>query len=270
MEMRARPRCHEADIVRAEGRPGSSRYGDRLDRTRFEPVFGNFRDANLPFADFDCVVPLRLADYPPLRAHQGQRINALIPSRPVVDLTDDKPRFNAFLADNRFGHLVPDLDDGVVTYPFIYKKRRDRAGQNSRIIFSPDELADFESGIDKGDYFRQRYVGGGREYTTHFLAVNGRTVFDTTVEFSFDEAHYVRGIHFEPTATTKVDTPFIAVFGEIVAALGYNGTCCFNYKIEQDAPIIFEVNPRCGGSLRLDLDAYIDAYLTALRGRLAI
>jgi predicted ATP-grasp superfamily ATP-dependent carboligase len=47
-------------------------------------------------------------------------------------------------------------------------------------------------------------------------------------------------------------------------AFDYSGTSCFNYKIADGRPKLFEINPRPGGSLRLDLNAYLDAYLAAL------
>jgi carbamoylphosphate synthase large subunit len=238
---------------------------ERLDATRFMASFVELDRADL--SSFDCIVPLQLPEYAPLRAKEKSLGNVLVPARAVVDLTDDKPRFNTWLGSSGFGEYVPDVfaEEGV--FPFIYKKRRDRAGKNSRVIFSKEEQEAFERTIDAAAYFKQRYVGGRKEYTTHFLAVNGRVKFDTTVEFSFNDDYFIRGIREPKNEITKVETPFRAVFREILEALGYNGTCCFNYKVENGRPLIFEINARCGSSLRLDLNPYIEAYLAALEAR---
>jgi carbamoylphosphate synthase large subunit len=235
---------------------------ERLDAARFQPTFQEFPDADL--AAFDCIVPLRLKDYAALR---GKSAKFLIPNRQAVDITDDKQRFNAWLKLGGFEDLVPDVYDESDVFPMIYKKRHDDAGKNSKVIFSAAERDAFEQTINAKDYFKQRYVGGRNEYTTHFLSVNGSVRFDTSVEFAFDRDHYVRGVQADSQSITKIDTPFATTFAAILEALDYTGTCCFNYKIENGKPLIFEINPRCGGSLRLDLNNYLDAYLTALAAR---
>jgi len=184
-----------------------------------------------------------------------------------VSLTDDKPRFMEFLADNGFAEFAPEVYRDDVAYPFIYKKRIDIAGKNSHVIASAKDRAQFESGIPNEEYFKQEYVGGRTEYTTHLLAVKGESTFDSTMEFVFDRDAYVRGVRCEPAETRKVETPFVDVFQAILKALNYSGTACFNYKIADGVPKIFELNARAGGSLRLDLNAYVDAYIAALEAR---
>ena len=46
--------------------------------------------------------------------------------------------------------------------------------------------------------------------------------------------------------------------------LGYEGTCCFNYKLVDGAPVILELNPRFGGSLVGDVAIYVAAHLEAI------
>lgn len=238
---------------------------ERLDAQRFAAQFADFQDPGLDFGAFDAVVPLRLSDYAPMRARPAPCM--LLPDKRVVQVMHDKSRFNAYLADHGFGALVPTVYGDAVEYPFIYKKHHDQAGIASKIVHSPDERAAFEAAIDPGEYYKQRYVGGRREYTTHFLCTGGAIRFDATVEFAFDGDHFVRGVNFEQRSIDKIATPFMDSFAAILRALAYTGTCCFNYKIEDGKPLIFEVNPRVGGSLRLELNAYLDAYLEASAGR---
>jgi carbamoylphosphate synthase large subunit len=237
---------------------------ERLDGARYEARFQDFQDPALSFDGFDAVVPLRLADYAPMRMRPGGAF--LIPDKRTVQTMHDKLRFNDFLAANGFGDLVPVVYGDAVEYPFIYKKHHDQAGIHSTVIEAAEQRAAFESGIDQSEYYKQRYVGGRNEYTTHVLAKDGRIVFDATVEFTFDRDLFVRGVKFESRAIDRIVTPFMDVFAGVVRALGYSGTCCFNYKIDNGKPLIFEVNPRIGGSLRLDLNPFMEAYLAALAG----
>jgi carbamoylphosphate synthase large subunit len=236
----------------------------RVDAARFEVAFRDFRDETLSFDDYDAVVPLRLSDYAPMRLRPAGSF--LIPGKLATQTAHDKQRFNAFLAEHGFGDLVPTVYGDTVDYPFIYKKHHDQAGIHSKVIRSPEERAAFEAAIDAGEYYKQRYVAGRTEYTTHLLGRGGEIAFDTTVRFTFDADHYVRGVNHEARATDKIATPFLQILAAILGALDYHGTCCFNYKIENGKPLIFEVNPRAGGSLRLDLNAYLDAYLKLLEG----
>jgi len=235
---------------------------ERLDAARYEAVFRDFQEPGLAFDEFDAVVPLRLSDYAPMRLRPAPSF--LIPDKRAVQVTHDKSRFNEFLGAKGFGDLVPAVYGDAVEYPFIYKKHHDQAGINSKIVHSPAEREAFERTIDTNEYYKQRYVGGRKEYTTHFLSRGGEVLFDRTVEFAFDGDHFVRGVNFESKSIDKVATPFAGTFAAILDALAYTGTCCFNYKIDSGKPLIFEVNPRAGGSLRLDLNDYLDAYLEAL------
>jgi carbamoylphosphate synthase large subunit len=219
----------------------------------------------LDFSDYDAVVPLRLSEYAPMRLKPAPCM--LLPDKRAVQTMHDKARLNAFLDRNGFGYLVPTVYGDAVEYPFIYKKHHDQAGINSKIVHSPDERAAFEATIDPGEYYKQRYVGGRNEYTTHLLSVDGEVGFAATVAFTFDVDHFVRGVNYEPRNIARIPTPFAEIFGAILGRLAYTGTCCFNYKIEDGKPLIFEVNPRIGGSLRLDLNPYLDAYFAVLARR---
>jgi carbamoylphosphate synthase large subunit len=238
---------------------------ERLDAAKYEARFQDFQDPALSFEGFDAVVPLRLSDYAPMRARPGSAF--LVPDKRTVQTMHDKLQFNDFLTAHGFADLVPAVYSDAVEYPFIYKKHHDQAGIHSTVIETPEQRAAFEGGIDASEYYKQRYVGGRNEYTTHVLAKDGRILFDATVAFTFDQDLFVRGVKFESRAIDRIATPFMDVFAAVIDALGYSGTCCFNYKIDAGKPLIFEVNPRIGGSLRLDLNPFMEAYLAALAGR---
>lgn len=42
---------------------------------------------------------------------------------------------------------------------------------------------------------------------------------------------------------------FLGLFSDILNLIDFNGLFCFNFKIVDDVPMIFEINPRLGWSL---------------------
>jgi predicted ATP-grasp superfamily ATP-dependent carboligase len=56
----------------------------------------------------------------------------------------------------------------------------------------------------------------------------------------------------------------VDLFSQILERLSYEGTACFDYKVVDGKPLVFEINPRYGGSLSGDVTAYLDAYVDAL------
>jgi hypothetical protein len=234
-----------------------------LDHSRFVATFRKHRNEELPIPQrFDCMAPLGLYDYDAFRKLETHGAdNFLIPRARAVETAHDKPIFAKFLVSNGFENCVPVIFNEHVDYPFIYKKRMDRGGIHSFVISSPVELTQLESRIDTRKYFRQEYVAGRTEYTTHIVAFDGRVRFASTFEFNFDCDRFVKGQWFQPKSKRQVDSPFLDIFQNILNALEFSGTCCFNYKIIQGVPKIFELNPRFGGSLVGDINSYLDAYI---------
>ena len=79
--------------------------------------------------------------------------------------------------------------------------------------------------------------------------------------------YYIRGVRMQPFKNVQmsiVDPVFDAIFAKILAALEFEGVGCFNFKIIDEQPVIFELNPRYGGSLSRD----INNFLTALKSTL--
>ena len=78
-------------------------------------------------------------------------------------------------------------------------------------------------------------------------------------------AAFLRGAVDRPASITPADPgPALGPCTAILEALGYEGTCCFNYKWEEGALRFLELNPRFGGSLVGVVTEYVAAHLAAL------
>ena len=118
-------------------------------------------------------------------------------------------------------------------------------------------------------YFCQTYVDGALDFTSHVVMHCGAPVYFSTFPFQLEASPCLRG-RLGPATRQPIDydrahAPF---FAEILRAIGFdNGICCFDYKLVDGRPVIFELNPRFGASLVYDAPNFLDAYAGALRAR---
>lgn len=230
-----------------------------IDRARFEPVFAPFED--IDFGPFDLVVPLRIDQIAPARAANAGRRCTVLPTAELVTVCDDKLLFNQRLVALGFGHCIPDLlEEPPVDFPYIRKARRGDYGAGIRVVHAPGEDTP-----PIPDSFCQRAVSGTEEYVLHLLRVDGRIHYALAYRYDMAGPLSVRGATDRPRATVPVDPgAALAPCVAILDALGFEGTCCFNYKWEAGALRILELNPRFGGSLVGEVSAYCAAHLAAI------
>lgn len=218
-------------------------------------------------ASFDLVVPLSTADTTRLTRtfRSGRGVNALFPTADVLDGCEDKLAFNTWLVANGFGQHVPRMT-GAIGYPHLVKARRGQWGEGIEIIHDDIEDRTYWASADPKENFRQEYVPGCIEQATHLLVRSGEVRFRRHVEFVFGDQIYVKGHRARQWIQREADLDVhLPLFAAIVAKLGYEGTCCFGYKVVNGHPWIFELNARYGASLT----PFVADYLSALREELA-
>lgn len=230
-----------------------------IDHARYEASFAPLDAVDL--ARFDLVVPLRVDQIEAARPAVALG-RAVLPSAELVALCDDKLALNLWLIERGFGDVVPELlgrEPGA--YPYIRKTRRGDFGIGCRMVRGPGE----DDGSDDPDVFRQRAVPGAHEYVLHLLRIGGRIRFHVAYRYDMGQPLGVRGEVDRPATIEPVDPgDVLGACADILDAMGYEGTCCFNYKLEDGALRLLEVNPRFGGSLVGVVTDYVSAHLAAL------
>lgn len=240
----------------------------QLDATRYECDFGDFLKGS--FEGYDAIVPLTLEDYWGLNERGDElRGRAIFPPNSLVQLCHAKSRFNEYVLSTDFASLIPSTSVPPGAYPYILKKIEDEYGSSSYLIRDPDDEAAHRSEVDSAEYFKQSYVPGRFEHTTHMLMCDGDLKYSLNVSYDMGKDYYVKSSKDRQVADSiDAHSPHIEAFKAVLGSLGYaDGTCCFNYKERDGVPLIFEVNPRFGGSLFRDINAYLDAYLDATSRR---
>ena len=229
---------------------------------RYAPSFVDLSQVRLE--DFDAVVPIQLTHYTPLFQHPELRgLKFFHPSREVVSLCDDKLRLTQFLIAQGFAGFVPPLRSSGAPYPYVRKKREGWWGMHCQIVRSPQD----ECGLDLADdtWFAQALVPGQAEFATHILRVRGRIRYVSTFIYEMATPEFVKGAVDNPFRTGfMTGCEYLDLFAEMLARLEYEGTACIDYKVVEGQPVVFEINPRFGGSLSSDVTAYLDAYVGAL------
>ncbi len=238
-----------------------------LDPSRFGYEFVPLADDS-PIDHYDLFLPLVIQDIKLLADRfghcNGRRF--VVPRSDLVELADDKRRFYEFLNGHGFAaHVPPAADQG--SYPWVLKRRKDAGGEHCHIIQGPDDEKMYRHLIDSDDYLSQQYIAGDTEYTTHLFRYQNRTEFHTTVEFQMNRDVYVRGRRLQPYKNVHINfiaSDHLGLFERILERMGFDGLCCFNFKLRNNRPIIFEMNPRYGGSLAPKINEVLTAIARSL------
>ena len=212
-------------------------------------------------SSYDAFIPMHFEDHELVWSQDLK--NAIAPSRDHAFLAGNKISFNNWMIRSGFDRFVPQVYDTDIRFPCVLKRSQDAFGRRTRIIHDRHELS---AALRTGEYevsYCQELVESDREYTTHILCWQGEIHFALTFGFLFGTKAYVKGISGvgEIFSETRSCRPELA---EIVRALGYSGIACFNYKLSDNRPQIFEMNPRFGGSLAMSVNAFLPAYLGLL------
>ena len=228
-----------------------------LEENEFEVQFEELSSA--AYECFDAVIPLTLRDARMINARilQGDTIlgsRAIVAHEKVINLTNDKLRFNRFLRRN-YREMVPAFSRSAFPRPFLLKKRKDSGGLNTFLIRTEEDELQHQNLIHSDDFFCQDYTQGQVEYTAHFL-FDDRILYGFTNMFRMNRDLFVRGEKMKPFTDVQVfamPLEFGELFETILRQIGFSGFGCFNYKLRDGVPQIFELNARLGGSANYDL-----------------
>jgi hypothetical protein len=197
--------------------------------------------------EYDLIVPLTIQE---LSSDQTRKLlinNPIpLPNLASIDLCDDKYQFNTFLISKGFGTYVPSME-GPFDYPYIFKKKVDQFGANTHIIHGEKEEKKLAAQLKSPDYFAQEIIRGNTEYATHIIFKQGKILHSLNIKYIF---HLEMGIKGKDESITRIcHCPYLEIFSAILKSIGFEGVCCFNYKVRNNIPYIIEINPRFGGSL---------------------
>ena len=241
---------------------------ESLEGSRYVPTFSELTDEALHEADV--VLPLRVPDM--LRAVDSPDAarKAFLPTREAILTANDKMAFNAFLIEDGFDMVVPEIYRSERSYPYILKPSIGEWGSDIEIVNGPEDEAPLSARLESPTFFAQRYIEGHEEHTAH-LIFDGKSIrYADTVIYTYAEDRFVKGPNYKQVryerASGCIDE---LLFATILLDLGFRGVAAFNYKVSDGVPWILELNPRFGGSavyrMKEMLDVYVDCIDDAAR-----
>jgi hypothetical protein len=218
-------------------------------------TFAKFNSENI--AEYDLIVPLDIEDvyYLDTVRHLIKDNAIPIPSLECIRLCDDKYSFSQALIANNFGDYIPQIN-GDLPYPYFLKKKVDVGGENSYLVENYEQEVALLKFANSNDYFRQKFISGKSEYSTYILFDKQRIIRSITLKHLFEKDGSINGRDHQ-YGTKMLSSPYLDIFTAILNTIGYEGLCCFDYKVVDNRPCIFEINPRFGGNLSLFFFSFI-------------
>lgn len=186
---------------------------------------------------------------------RGER--ALVPDDRALAIFANKLRFAEFARQAGLARHCPETytSAAAARFPCVLKRTDLHSGAGVAIVRTAGEL---ETRLHDGIWrdrpvMLQQYVDGATEYVTHCVCRGGRILWHRTFAYDKERAEDIRNLdlvdHVRPC---EAPAAHLDIFSKFLLPLGYTGPCNFDYKLAADGtPVIFEINPRLGGSLML-------------------
>ena len=181
-------------------------------------------------------------------------IASLVPDPFCIDLLSNKRLFAEFMRERNYGDILPIhyATKEEATYPCVLKRLDCNAGVGIAVVDSReylDKLSLHPLWLVK-DIVLQQFIPGAQEYVTHCVFKNGRLLWQCSFLYKVNDPNPIRGPGSNFTLEAIETEPFVLnALKSILSCISYTGPCNVNYKIVSGNLIIFEINPRLGGSL---------------------
>lgn len=172
-----------------------------------------------------------------------------------IDIFDNKGKFAEFFINNELEKHIPKTykikyDDYIynehISYPAILKSNIGLGGKDIYILKNENDYFNVSSNIIKKNYVVQEFLTSINEYVGHLFYINGKMIYSLFFEIKNDEIYHVR----KGPSKNYILVDFNHLeFNEIFEKIKFTGLLNLNFKYINGKIIIFEVNPRLGGSI---------------------
>ena len=96
----------------------------------------------------------------------------------------------------------------------------------------------------------QEYILTNTEYAGYLVVKNGNIIHSLAYFRNYPTLPYIKGHNDNSIQKrSEINKACLDIFEKFLKPVNYTGTCCIDYKILNNVPIIFEINPRLGLSL---------------------
>ncbi|MFZ5781142.1 MAG: hypothetical protein ACOY4R_13190 [Pseudomonadota bacterium] len=186
---------------------------------------------------------------------------ALIPETEALNTLSDKGQFAEYMTAKGLGRFCPRVyaSDEEAEFPCILKRTDLAAAWGIAVARSYPELVRLRRAVPFRDKpcIVQAFQPALVEYVTHCVCRDGCILWHGSFACEKRDAEQLR-VSMDDQTITPVETPpqVLDTIGRVLAPLRFSGPCAVDYSLtEEGAMVIFEVNPRFGGTLTLPENA---------------
>ena len=228
------------------------------------------------FSSIDKVIEIDTLDFPLQEVRKNYNKTVLIPlsvednlnhpkgcftlvsSPETINIFNNKDLFYNFLSDNGLKEYFPktlDITSPTPEFPFIMKRLDLYGGVGIALIWDQQryEWALNNHRFKDKRYLVQEYVEGDVEYVTQVMCKDGEIIWNVTFEGPVPKDGKVNMGPFAENKIVTMEPEVLDVFRKIFKLANYSGPANVNFKLRDGKPVIFESNPRFGGSMFLPM-----------------
>ena len=182
----------------------------------------------------------------------------LVSSPETINLFNNKELFYEFLSSNGLEEYFPktiNVTSDTPKFPFIMKRLDLYGGVGIALIWDQQryEWALNNHRFKDKRYLVQEYVEGDVEYVTHVMCRDGEVLWNVTYEGPVPTGGRINTGPFATNRIVTMEPEVMDVFRKMFKLANYSGPANVNFKLRDGKPVIFESNPRFGGSMFLPM-----------------
>jgi predicted ATP-grasp superfamily ATP-dependent carboligase len=177
----------------------------------------------------------------------NMNINAMMPRIDIIDIFSNKKKFSDYTINNNLQKYTPKIFTSIQGSPelVIVKPFYGAASYGTYL----SELNKLESNIFENNIV-QKYIDTTTEYAAYLVVNNGNIIYSFAYYRIYPKTPYIKG-HNDTTIQYRcgINIEHLNILEKFLKPINYTGTCCIDYKLYNNIPIVFEINPRLGLSL---------------------
>ena len=184
----------------------------------------------------------------PMIELEKHNIKAIMPNLSIIYCFSNKDSFDKYIISNNLQSFIPkryyfnDYSENIVIV-------KPNCGGNSEGMYL-SKVKDLDSSIFK-THVVQEYIKSEVEYTGNLVVDNGKIIYSFAYYRDYGDRNYIKHDNEDQTVqiTTGISPNFEKQIESMLLPVKYSGPCNVDFKIVDDRVVVFEINPRFGGSL---------------------
>ena len=176
------------------------------------------------------------------------KIKAIMTTPEVINIFSNKDEFDKYTVKNNLSKYIP-----------IRFYHNDNS--NKLVIVKPptggSSVGMYLSNLNELDAsvfhknIIQEYIKSDTEFTGNLVVQNGTIIYGNAYYRYYGDRNYIKhdSLDYTVQQTVPISKKYLDILELFLKPVNYTGICNVDFKLVNDEIVVFEINPRCGGSL---------------------